>query len=110
MHSLSFLGTNIPGEKRDVFLVDLLRLGVPLRIVGNMYETSRFWHEIKPFHRKAATDKDYVFLIQSSIACLGLLSHQNRDLITTRTLRSPHVLVFYALSVLLASTIIRESS
>lgn len=87
--SLSFLGTNIPGEKRDIFLVHLLRCGVPLRIVGNMYERSRLWDEIKSFHHKAAIGSDYVSLIQSSIACLGLLSHLNRDLITTRSLEIP---------------------
>lgn len=89
IHSLSFLGTNIPGERRDVFLFNLLRDGVPLRIFGNLYERSRFWDEIKPFHQKAAIKSDYVSLIQASFACLGLLSHQNRDLITTRSLEIP---------------------
>ena len=89
VHSLSFLGTNIPGEKRDVFLVNLLRDGVPLRIFGDLYERSRFWDEIKPFHQKHAINSDYVSLIQESFACLGLLSHQNRDLITTRSLEIP---------------------
>lgn len=89
LHPLSFLGTNIPGEKRDIFLADLLRLGVVLRIVGNMYDRSAFWDEIQPFHFNHATSSDYVSIIQSSIACLGLLSHQNRDLITTRSLEIP---------------------
>ncbi len=89
LHPLTFLGTNIPGEKRDYFLVDLLRLGVALRIVGNMYERGSFWDEIKPYHLNHATSSDYVSLIQSSIACLGMLSHQNRDLITTRSLEIP---------------------
>jgi len=89
VHCLSFLGTNIPGEKRDVFLVNLLRAGVPLRIVGNLYDRSCLWDDIKPFHLEPATGSRYVSLIQSSIACLGLLSHQNRDLITTRSLEIP---------------------
>lgn len=88
-HSLSFLGTNIPGEKRDVFLVNLLRCGVPLLIVGDLYDRSRFWDRIKPFHQNAVSGLGYVSIIQSSIACLGLLSHQNRDLITTRSLEIP---------------------
>lgn len=87
--SFSFLGTNIPGEKRDVFLVNLIRSALPLRIFGNMYARSRFWDEIKPFHQNAVNGLRYVSIIQSSIACLGLLSHQNRDLITTRSLEIP---------------------
>jgi spore maturation protein CgeB len=80
VHSLSFLGTNIPGEKRDVILVNLLRDGVPLRISGDLYDRSRFWDEIKPFHQKQSINSDYVSLIQASIACLGLLSHHYNPL------------------------------
>ena len=89
LYPLTFLGTNIPGEKRDVFLAHLLHIGISLRIVGNMYERSRHWNKIKLYHSQAAIGSDYVSLIKSSIACLGLLSHQNRDLITTRSLEIP---------------------
>lgn len=87
---LSFIGTNIKGEKRDYVLVSLLRAGCPLRIIGAGWHKSSLWSLLKEFHAfDQATGADYVSFIKSSAACLGLLSHLNRDLITTRSLEIP---------------------
>jgi hypothetical protein len=87
---VSFIGTNIKGERRDYFLLGLIQAGCPLRIFGGRWQKSRFWQLLSAYHVvNQATGVDYVSAIKSSVACLGFLSHQNRDLITTRSLEVP---------------------
>jgi spore maturation protein CgeB len=95
---LSFVGTNIPGERRGRFLKQLFDEGVPLSIYGARWHRSRYWHCLRSAcHQGFATDAGYTALLAQAALCLGLLSHRNRDLHTTRSLEAPA-----AASVLLA--------
>jgi hypothetical protein len=86
-HNVVFIGTNIPGENRDQFLLGLFLAGCPIKIIGDRWLKSRFWSQLKLLYvAKEATGLDYVSVVKASTVCLGFLSHQNRDLITTRSL------------------------
>ncbi len=83
-----FIGTWFP--ERGPFLVDLVRRGVPLSIIGDRWEKAPEWPELKT-HFKAShlRGDDYAHAIQASKICIGLLSKGNRDLHTTRSLEIP---------------------
>ena len=88
--TVSFIGTNIKGESRDLFLMSLVQSGFPIKIYGGLWFKSRYWKHLKSILiSNQATGVDYVYAIKSSAACLGFLSHLNRDLITTRSLEIP---------------------
>lgn len=88
---VSFIGTWMRGEDRDVFLVNLIKHGIPISIWGNRWEKSKYFSIIKPFYKGPALDgRDYVAAIQGAKICLGMLSKGNRDLCTTRTFEIPY--------------------
>ena len=85
---VSFVGTFM--EDRDIFLLDLIKKGVPLAIWGNRYEKSRYWSRLRPYWRGAGiSGPEYVASINRSKVSLGLLSRLNRDLYTTRSSEIP---------------------
>lgn len=85
-----FIGTWMRHEKRDEFMLELIKEGVPLSIWGGRWEKSSHWHALKSTFRGGALGgRDYVAAIQGSKICLGLLSRGNRDLHTQRSLEVP---------------------
>lgn len=83
-----FLGTWFP--ERGPFLSDLIRLGVPLTIRGPNWHKAPEWKQIKAYWKGGAiSGDDYAKAIQCAKVNLGLLSKENRDLHTTRSLEIP---------------------
>ncbi len=83
-----FLGTWMP--ERGPFLLDLVRLGVPLTIQGGQWQKAPEWPQLQPHWRGGAiAGDDYAKAIQCAKVNLGLLSKGNRDLHTTRSLEIP---------------------
>ncbi|WP_324672910.1 glycosyltransferase [Hymenobacter sp. GOD-10R] len=86
-----FIGTWMRHEKRDDFMMELLRQGVPLSIWGSRWSKSPHWETLKASYRGGnLSGRDYVAAIQGSKICLGLLSKGNRDLHTQRSLEVPY--------------------
>jgi spore maturation protein CgeB len=83
-----FLGTWFP--ERGPFLVELMKLGVPLTIRGANWQKAREWPILKPFFKGGHLEGDeYALALQCAKVSLGLLSKGNRDLHTTRSLEIP---------------------
>lgn len=83
-----FLGTWFP--ERGPFLLDLIRHGVPLTIRGPNWHKAPEWAALQPHWRGGAIGgDDYALAIQCAKLNLGLLSKDNRDLHTTRSLEIP---------------------
>ena len=83
-----FLGTWFP--ERGPFLKALIALGVPLTIQGPNWHKAREWPVLKSYWRGGQiVGDDYARAIQCAKVNLGLLSHANRDLHTTRSLEIP---------------------
>lgn len=87
---VAFIGTLIPNERRDEFLVDLVEQGIELRIWGNEWKKSPHYMKLKPYIKgKSIYRRDYVAAIQGAKICLGFLSKGNRDLHTRRSVEVP---------------------
>ena len=87
---VGFLGTLIKRELRDIFILDLLNLFVPVDIIGPNWRKSKYWIKLKKHVLKNyITGSEYSLCLQKYALSLGLLSHGNRDLITTRTFEIP---------------------
>ena len=85
-----FVGTLIPGENRDKFLLTLKQNSVPLRIYGNRWSRSPCWGSLRSSYcGPGLSGIDYARILGGSQLNLGLLSHQNRDLATTRSFEVP---------------------
>lgn len=83
-----FIGTWMPG--RDAFLMNLLERGVPLAIRGARWQKAPEWNRLKPHWRGDHVEgAEYAKAIQCARVNLGLLSAENRDLHTTRSLEIP---------------------
>ncbi len=83
-----FLGTWFP--ERGPFLLALAQLGVPLTIRGPNWHKAPEWPQLKKFWKGGAIEgDDYAKAIQCAKVNLGLLSKENRDLHTTRSLEIP---------------------
>ena len=83
-----FLGTWFP--ERGPFLVELVKLGVPLTIRGANWDKASEWSILKSHWRGGHIEgADYAKAIQGARVNLGLLSKGNRDLHTTRSLEIP---------------------
>jgi spore maturation protein CgeB len=83
-----FLGTWFP--ERGAFLLDLIKRGVPVTICGPNWHKAAQWAALKPHWRTDALHGyDYAKAIQCAKVNLGLLSKDNRDLHTTRSLEIP---------------------
>lgn len=87
---VAFIGTWIRHEKRDEFLLELIRQGVPLSIWGGRWRKSACWKDLEQaFRGDALAGREYVAAIQGAKICLGLLSKGNRDLHTRRSVEVP---------------------
>jgi spore maturation protein CgeB len=83
-----FLGTWFP--ERGPFMLDLLRHGVPLTLRGANWHKASEWPQLKRHWKGGAIGgDDYAKAIQCARVNLGLLSKENRDLHTTRSLEIP---------------------
>lgn len=83
-----FLGTWFP--ERGPFLLELIRRGVPLAIQGPNWHKAPEWSQLKSHWKGGAIGgDDYAKAIQCAKVNIGLLSKENRDLHTTRSLEIP---------------------
>lgn len=83
-----FIGTWMPG--RDTFLMSLLNQGVPTTIQGARWHKAPEWPRLKKHWRGDHVEGvEYAKAIQCARVNLGLLSAENRDLHTTRSLEIP---------------------
>lgn len=83
-----FLGTWFP--ERGPFLRDLIQRAVPLTIRGPNWHKAPEWPQLKSHWAGGAIGgDDYAKAIQCAKVNLGLLSKENRDLHTTRSLEIP---------------------
>lgn len=83
-----FLGTWFP--ERGPFLLDLIQRGVPLTIRGSNWHKAPEWSQIKSHWEGGfIAGDDYAKAIQCAKVNLGLLSKENRDLHTSRSLEIP---------------------
>lgn len=83
-----FLGTWFP--ERGPFLLDLIMRGLPLTIRGSNWHKAPEWPQLKNYWKGGAiAGDDYAKAIQCAKVNLGLLSKENRDLHTTRSLEIP---------------------
>lgn len=88
---VAFIGTWMRYEKRDEFLLDLIKQGVPVSIWGGRWQKSPYWKQLQPYYRGGVlSGRDYVAAIQGTKICLGLLSKGNRDLHTRRSVEVPY--------------------
>lgn len=89
---VAFIGTWMPKENRDKFLMALISAGIPISIWGNSWQKSPYYSKLKPFIKGGSIyGRDYVSAIQGAKICIGLLSKGNRDLHTTRSLEIPYI-------------------
>jgi len=87
---VAFIGTWMRHEKRDEFLMGLIKEGIPVSIWGDRWEKSSHFTNLKPHWRgHALRGREYVAAMQGAKVCLGLLSKGNRDLHTQRSLETP---------------------
>ncbi len=87
---VAFIGTWMPQENRDVFMLKLIEMGVPLSIWGDAWQKSPNFEKLKNNIRGSAIyGRDYVAAAQGAKICIGMLSKGNRDLHTTRSLEIP---------------------
>lgn len=83
-----FLGSWFP--ERGPFLRELIQRGVPLTIRGPNWHKAPEWRELKPHWAGGGIGgNDYALAIQCARVNLGLVSRDNRDLHTTRSLEIP---------------------
>ena len=83
-----FLGTWFP--ERGPFLLELVKRGVPLTIRGHKWQKAPEWEQLKSYWKGGSLfGDDYARAIQCAKVNLGLLSKDNRDLHTTRSLEVP---------------------
>lgn len=83
-----FLGTWFP--ERGPFLLDLISQGVPLTIQGSGWHKAPEWPQLKAYWRGGSiAGDDYAKAIQCAKVNLGMVSKENRDLHTTRSLEIP---------------------
>ena len=88
--AVSFIGTNIPGEGRSNFLRLLIEQNLKLVLYGDRWKSCNQWQALKASCLgPSLTLSSYSNTINRSYISLGLLSHRNRDLVTTRSFEIP---------------------
>jgi hypothetical protein len=87
---LLFIGTNITTEKRGAFLAALIRANIPISIYGDRWQRSAYWSILRPHvFGSSLADRTYSHRLSQSLLSLGMLSRQNRDLHTRRSVEVP---------------------
>jgi len=86
---VAFIGTWMP--ERGPFMAKLIRAGVPITIWGDRWEKAEEWPTLKQYWRGPGLyhPDDYAKAIQCAKVCLCLLSKDNRDLHTRRSIEIP---------------------
>ncbi len=85
---VSFVGTWMP--ERGGFLAELLNRGVSLCIWGGLWQKAPEWNQLKRAWRgENLTGRSYAEVVAGSKICLGLLSKENRDSHTRRSVEIP---------------------
>jgi hypothetical protein len=88
--AVTFIGTNIPGEGRAIFLRSLIDLNLDLVLYGDGWKSCNEWQALMASCLGSSlTLSAYSDTINRSYISLGLLSHHNRDLVTTRSFEIP---------------------
>jgi hypothetical protein len=88
--SVLFIGTLIPGEHRDDFMLQLKQGGLPIHLMGNRWQRSPHWSELRQCHKgNGILGTAYAIALAKASICLGFLSHGNRDLHTRRSVEVP---------------------
>ena len=91
LSEVAFIGTWMRSEKRDAFILSLLRQGVPVSIWGNRWEKSPHFAQLRDHWRgKALSGRNYVAALQGAKICLGMISKGNRDMHTRRSVETPY--------------------
>lgn len=89
-NDIAFIGRRIKGEDRDLFLRDLIKLGIKPAIWGDNWQSSPVWSTLQPYWRGASlSGQNYVDAMRGAKMCLGMLSKGNRDEHTTRSMEIP---------------------
>lgn len=88
---VTFVGTWMP--ERGPFLEALVKEGIPLSIYGDRWERAPEWPTLARFWRGPGIydPEDYARAIQCSKICLGLLSKENRNRHTSRSMEIPYL-------------------
>jgi spore maturation protein CgeB len=84
-----FVGTGFPD--RGAFFAELIRYGVPLSIYGGLWQLLKDWKTLQPHWKGPGLEDAYSYstAILAAKVSLGLVSKQNRDLHTTRSMEIP---------------------
>lgn len=89
---VAFIGTWMKNENRDVFILELIKKGVPISIRGDHWNKSPYFEQLKAYWKGPAVyGREYVTAIQGAKICLGFLSKGNRDLHTRRSVEVPFI-------------------
>lgn len=87
-HDVIFIGTWMP--ERGPFIKGLIDRGVKVQVFGSGWSKAPEWSHIRSHvTERPLKGDDYAHAIQCAKVCLGLLSKDNRDLHTTRSLEIP---------------------
>jgi spore maturation protein CgeB len=88
---VAFIGTWMP--ERGPFMAKLISLGVSISIWGDRWHKASEWGTIRPYWRGPGIydSKSYSAAVLASKICIGLLSKENRDLHTSRSMEIPHI-------------------
>jgi spore maturation protein CgeB len=85
-----FVGNWMP--ERGPFMARLLQRGIPISIWGDRWHKAKEWRRLKPAWRGPGVHmEDYVKPLLAAKICLGLLSKDNCDLHTRRSVEIPAV-------------------
>lgn len=86
-----FIGRNMDGEGRDLFMLHLIEQGIKPAIWGDNWQSSKVWPQLQPYWRGGSiSGEDYVFAMRHAKICIGMLSKGNRDQHTTRSMEIPY--------------------
>lgn len=86
-----FIGRNMDGEGRDLFLLRLIEQGIKPAIWGDNWQRSKVWSQLQPYWKGGSiSGADYVHAMRHAHICLGMLSKGNRDEHTTRSMEIPY--------------------
>jgi spore maturation protein CgeB len=89
-HDAIFVGSWMP--ERGPFVLELLNVGLPLKIVGSGWPRSPEWPALQPhWLGPSVYGRSYVEAIESAHIAVGLLSKGNRDLHTQRSVEVPFI-------------------